>query len=201
MIIYRCKNSIWYLIYHGLERRKTSSIHFLGSWIRGIRLRRTEVFHCSSEVFQRHVRSSRSSGLGAGAASAFDSRPNKSNTWQLGLQLVGIETLCHLGLTWNTSGTNHMFGGSNLAWWFGFSIFVGHRRWCSPHLRHHSCLASVCLRSRPVSERGLHTVYREREHLQSWELFLETRWFHVCCWFEDMASGLCTVVSSIYDHR
>ena len=25
--------------------------------------------------------------------------------------------------------------------------------------------------------------------------------FHVCCWFEDMASGLCTVVSSIYDHR
>lgn len=180
------------------KKRKTSSLFFI-FWGRGL-----EVFHCSSEVFQRHVRSKRSSGLGAGAASAFDwCRPTNKwkNTWQLGLQLVGIETLCHLGPTWNTSGTNHMFGGSNLAWWFGFSIFVGHRRWCSPHLRHHSCLASVRLRSRPVSERGLHTVYREREHLQSWELFLETRWFHVCCWFEDMASGLCTVVSSIYDHR
>ena len=179
-------------------------LHSLGSW-----MHRSETSLLERSLAPRHVRSkrsSRSSGR-AGAASAFDSRPRpnkwkKSNTWQLRLrlQLVGIETLCHLVSTWNTSSTNHMFGGSN-PWWFGFSIFVGHRRWCSPHLHHHSCLASVCLRSRPVSERGLHTVYREREHLQSWELFLETRWFHVCCWFEDMASGLCTVVSSIYDHR
>ena len=178
--------------------RKTSSLFFI-SWVRGF-MEFRNFTHRSLSLLERHVRS-RYSRFGAGAASAFDSRPANS-AWQLSrLQLVGIETLCHPGPTWNSSGTNHMFGGSNLAWWFGFSIFVGHCRWCSPHLHHHSCLASVCLRSRPVSERGLHTVDCEREHLQLWELFLETRRFHVCCCFEDMAYGLCTVVSTIYDHR